>query len=409
VAPPPEPAAAPAPAVVFVVFQAGSLADGGVESVTQVIERLEGFRVTVVTQRETPVNDRWRRAGAEVEVWNLPYAMGSPRRGAGWREGRVARALSIAATNLRFARALRARGARVAHCNDILSLMHVGFGARLAGARVIHNVRAVKPEGERYGFRWRVAHRLAHVTAVLSEEMRRGIAERALPPGGAGADRLRVIRTGLDGARFSPPSAAQRAGLRAALGIGEEEFAVGYLAVVNSRKGQLPLIRHALPALVRQLPAARLYFIGGADPLEPEYAAKCREAAAACGDAVRFAGFTSRVADWYRALDAVVLASNSEGLARSMIESLACGTPVVSFDVCSAREVLEAHGCGVVVPQGDHAGLAAALAALGRDPARRRALGERAARAARELFDPERMMAAYRELYRGPGARGEVP
>ena len=92
-----------------------------------------------------------------------------------------------------------------------------------------------------------------------------------------------------------------------------------------------------------------------------------------------------------------------------MIESLACGTPVVSFDVCSAREVLEAHACGIVVPQGDHAGLAAALAALGRDPARRRALGERGARAARELFDPERMMAAYRELYRGPGPRAEAP
>jgi glycosyltransferase involved in cell wall biosynthesis len=380
-----------------------------VESVTQVIERLEGFRVTVVTQRETPVNDRWRRAGAGVEVWSLPYAMGSPLRGAGWRDGRVARALSMAATNLRFARLLRARGARVAHCNDISALMHAGFGARLAGARVIHNLRALKPEGERYGFRWRVAHRLAHVTAVLSEEMRRGLVERALPPGGAGADRVRVIRTGLDGARLSPAAPAAREALRASLGIGAGEFAVGYLAVVNSRKGQLPLVRHTLPALREELPAARVYFVGGADPLEPGYAEECRRAAAACGDAARFVGFTPRVEDWYRALDAVVLASNSEGLARSMIESLACGTPVVSFDVCSAREVLEAHACGVVVPQGDYAGLAAALAALGRDPARRRALGERGARAARELFDPERMMAAYRALYRGPGPRAEAP
>lgn len=396
-------AAGDAPAVVFVVFQSGSRANGGVESVTQVIERLEGFRVTVVTQLETPVNDRWRGAGAEVVVWSLPYAMGSSRQAAGWRDGRLARALSLAATNLRFARLLRARGARVAHCNDILSLMHAGFGARLAGARVIHNVRAVKAEGERYGARWRIAHRLAQVTAVLSEEMRDGLVARAFPPGPRARGRLRVIRTGLDFARLSPAPGEARDALRRSLGIGPGEFAVGCVAAITPRKGQLPFIRIALPALREAVPGARVHFVGGPDPREPEYAAACRLAAAECGGAARFVEFSGKVEDWYRALDAVVLASNSEGLARSMIESLACGTPVVSFDVCSAREVLEAHACGVVVPQGDHAGLAAALVALGRDPAHRQALGRRGAVVARELFDPERMIRAYRELY-APGS-----
>ncbi|HEV7588505.1 MAG TPA: glycosyltransferase family 4 protein [Longimicrobium sp.] len=396
---------APAPArdaVCFVVFQAGSEADGGVESVTQIIERLRGRRVLVVTQLETAVNDRWRRAGAEVHVWTLPYSMGSSRRRAGWRDGRAARALSTAATNLRFARLVRARGVRAAHCNDILALLHVGFGARAAGARVIFNVRAAKPAGERYGLRWRVGRHLAHDTAVLSEEMRADLLDRVRPLGRRPlGERLHVIRTGVDQARLRPAADEARAALRRSLGIAPEEFAVGYVAVVNGRKGQLAFIQHALPALRQARPDARVHFVGGPDPREPEYADACRRAAEASPGAARFVGFTPAVVEWYQALDAVVLASRGEGLARCMVESLACGTPVVSFDVCSAREVLEAHGCGVVVPQGDHAALAAALAALGRDPALRRRLGARGVEAARELFDPERMIGAYLALYAG--------
>src|SRR6202008_4050523 len=137
----------PAGPVGFVVFQAGSRADGGVESVTQIIERLRGFRVLVVTQAETEANERWRRAGAEVRVWPLPYVMGTPRGGRSWRDGRLARAASTLRTNLRFFRLLRARGIRAVHCHDVLALLHAGFGARLAGARGGFNVRAAKTAG----------------------------------------------------------------------------------------------------------------------------------------------------------------------------------------------------------------------------------------------------------------------
>jgi glycosyltransferase involved in cell wall biosynthesis len=114
---------------------------------------------------------------------------------------------------------------------------------------------------------------------------------------------------------------------------------------------------------------------------------------------MRFVGFTANVVDWYRALDVVVIASRSEGLARCMIESLACGTPVVSFDVCSAREILEQYDCGRVVPQGDYPRLVRELVALAGNSSMCNALGANGSRTARELFHPAYIMEQYEHLY----------
>jgi glycosyltransferase involved in cell wall biosynthesis len=82
-----------------------------------------------------------------------------------------------------------------------------------------------------------------------------------------------------------------------------------------------------------------------------------------------------------------------------MIESLACGTPVVSMDVCSAREVLEEHGVGFVVPAGDHAALLERVAELAAQPALRQKMAARAVEVARNLFRSDRNVLAYETIY----------
>jgi glycosyltransferase involved in cell wall biosynthesis len=76
------------------------------------------------------------------------------------------------------------------------------------------------------------------------------------------------------------------------------------------------------------------------------------------------------------------LARETFGLAA--LEGLACGRPVIVSDRGGLPEVV--GSAGLVVPAGDVEALAAALAELLGDPARRLALGEQAAARARESF-----------------------
>jgi glycosyltransferase involved in cell wall biosynthesis len=96
----------------------------------------------------------------------------------------------------------------------------------------------------------------------------------------------------------------------------------------------------------------------------------------------------------------VVLASRREGMARCMIEGVACGTPVVSFDVCSAREILEEHDCGRVAPQGEYRQLVRHVEELAASTQERRRLEKNGENTARHLFDPASIVEQYEQLYR---------
>jgi glycosyltransferase involved in cell wall biosynthesis len=200
---------------------------------------------------------------------------------------------------------------------------------------------------------------------------------------------------------FRPPFPEERSAHRARLGIAPSDFVVGCVGAIRDKKNQIEILTRMLPDLRRLAPESRLHFFGDYEPVHDDY---CRQFAAVIDELglqrmVTMHGHQSSMAGNYQALDAIVIGSRNEGLARCMIEGMAVGVPVVSFDVCSAREMLELTGAGVVVRQGDHAGLAAALSALAGDPQRRSAIGAQGCRIAGLRFRPEHVAAAYRMLY----------
>ena len=72
-------------------------------------------------------------------------------------------------------------------------------------------------------------------------------------------------------------------------------------------------------------------------------------------DRVVFVGEVShkKMPEYYNIADVLVLASDREGLANVLIESLACGTPVVAFNAWGASEVIKHEVAGRLVDRRD--------------------------------------------------------
>jgi len=88
---------------------------------------------------------------------------------------------------------------------------------------------------------------------------------------------------------------------------------------------------------------------------------------------------------WRRAAIAVLPSTYGEGVPKALLEAAACARPIVATDVPGCREVVRAGETGILVAPRDVEGLAAAIAALAADPARRSAMG----RAGRALIEAE--------------------
>ena len=93
------------------------------------------------------------------------------------------------------------------------------------------------------------------------------------------------------------------------------------------------------------------------------------------GDRVRLLGSVPHadLPRWLAAADATALASTSEGLANAWIESLACGTPVVTTPNAGAADVLADGRYGSIVDDGR---FGHEIVAVLRDPEQRAAMAE---------------------------------
>jgi glycosyltransferase involved in cell wall biosynthesis len=215
-----------------------------------------------------------------------------------------------------------------------------------------------------------------------------------------GADpRAAVLHDGLGVA----PARAPRAAARAALDLPADAFVCAILGRISTWKGQDVLIR-ALAQLGGD-PGALVLVAG--DPWQGEEGRleDLRALAASLGVAerVRFAGFRPDVENVYGAADVVAVPSTQpDPLPNSALEAAAAGCCVVAADHGGLPEIVRDGVTGRLVAPGDAGALAAALADLRADPARRERLGAAAAADVRERFAPalllERTQALYDEL-----------
>lgn len=367
--------------VLFVAMQTDAQSNGGVESLTQIALNAQRIRPILLTNLHSSRTARWREAGLETHVTPLGFSEGQIA-----RQKPAARAFAF----LRYAgvirQLMRDAGIRVVHVNDPLAMQLALVPLRMPpGGKLAFNIRDTldlgrSPSTLKYGSLFAAADH----TFFLSREM----ASYWAPYSRSLNDRSSVTYSIVDPALFQPGEPT----------VDEEMPSVLVAGVVREKKGQLAFLEHVAPALVAG--GARLVFAGDFDPEHDAYAAACARAAAPLGSAVSFLGFRHDLPDLIRAAAVVAIPSGHEGLVRVMIEAMACSRPVVSFDVCSAREILEheAPGAGAVVATGDHGAMTEALLRFCNDQVARAAAGAAGLAGARRLFDPASVVARYEDV-----------
>ncbi len=120
-------------------------------------------------------------------------------------------------------------------------------------------------------------------------------------------------------------------------------------------------------------------------------------------------GYQESLARPLAACDALAFPSlRSEGTSRVLFECLASGRPVAASRVGCVDEIVRDGREGILVPPGDDAALARALAELRADPARARRMGESARRRAEVEFDRRVMAKRFVEIYRAAAREREA-
>ena len=210
--------------------------------------------------------------------------------------------------------------------------------------------------------------------------------ERGLP-----VARGRVIWNGFDADRFlavSPP--------------GRESGPLRIISVANLvASKRIDLLLHAVAELAGSGVAARLRVVGGG-----EQSGSLRELAARLRLEVDWTPALSRdaLAAALRESDVFALPAEGESFGIVYLEAMASGLAVVATAGEGIADVIEHERNGLLLPPGDASCLAGALAALARDPGRRRELGAAAIAGAGELGWPRhavQMEALYLELMSG--------
>ncbi len=214
----------------------------------------------------------------------------------------------------------------------------------------------------------------------------------------------RVIPNGVDVEVFHPGA---QAAARRRLGLPGSHAVLlfsGYRARRNGWKDYQTL-RSAVRAVAERRLGRPVLFVVLGEGGEPEPLADGQ---------IRFVPFVDdsrMVADYYRAADLYVHAARADTFPNTVLEALACGTPVVATAVGGIPEQVRSlpaeeradaavTATGLLTPPGDPVAMAAGIGRLLSDEPLRRRLGDDAAADARRRFALDRQVEAYLDWYR---------
>lgn len=317
---------------------------------------------------------------------------GLGRRSRWWElDMKGAMALEVLTGNLQMlAQALRFKP-DVVHANDVNTLIPGWLAARLAGARLVYDAHEISADREGYAGR---------VWLVRLVEKRFGSGARGRVTttktradwflSNYGYPHMGVVQNRPD---FSDVTSDR---IREQLGVTADEVVFLYQGGLQPGRGL-----HNLVAAIRQVPSARLVFVGDGRQRQ-----SLQEAAADLSDRVHFVGQVplDELPYWTASADVGMQTLRNTCLnhystdSNKLFEYVMGGLPVIASDFPEIRQVVERYGVGELVDPDSVAAIEAAMRRLAEDGALRERLAANAV-AARRSLDWQSQVPAFLEVY----------
>ena len=347
-----------------VAHVAFSLQTGGMERLLVEFARRadrDRFRLSFysLTDRGTPADD------IEAEQWPVK-CLAKP---SGFRLRTV----------WQLAQAFRRDGVQVVHTHNSGAMIYGALAGRLAGAKAIIHSR----HGQRFGASRKQNLTFAGFSRLIDRVV--GVSEDSAAQcvrEGVAARRVRTIWNGIDLNRFRY-AGANPAGP----------------AVLVSRlvpEKDLPTLLKAVQLVVQQAPDFRLQIVGNG-PCFGEAQQIIQQLQ--LGGYVELLGERRDVPQILQRAALFVLSSRTEGISLTLLEAMASGLPVVATRAGGNSEVVEDGTTGRLVPVGDFEQLATALLSVWQNPVDARQLGDAGRARVERLFDVNRMVRQYEQMY----------
>jgi glycosyltransferase involved in cell wall biosynthesis len=350
-----------------------------------------GHTVCAVLPGRGPLADRLRAAGIRTEI--VPF-----------RGKRLSQLPRVAAAELRLARLIRAFRPDIIHAH----LLKAVVSCRIAAAGYPCAVRVSQMPGTAHLrsplLRWIDQATLWRDDLTIGSC--RAIAERYRA---MGARSVAVSYYGCDVHRIDPLTSGSE--FRREFGLAQSTPAVGMVAHMYPTRlrafREIGVKGHevflaAIPMIARRVPGAQFFVVGDELVGTGQYR-RALEATAAGLQAsaqVHFTGNRTDIAGVLAGLDVVICPSIEESASYAMVEALLMRKGVVASNVGGLPDTVLPGETGLLVPPGDPAALAGAVADLLTDPARRQELGNRGRDHCLGVFDIDATVAGLAALYR---------
>ena len=191
-----------------------------------------------------------------------------------------------------------------------------------------------------------------------------------------GLTRVTTIPNAIDTSRFRPRPANGK--LSEELGIHKAQIVVLVPANLHPRKRPFDVVESASRALAQN--PHLVYVMIRSGHLRGPVQDRCRELNIL--DSFRFPGWIdyARMPDLMNLADVVVMASESEGMARAYLEAMACERILLASNIPATRELIRDGHNGRLFRLGDTEHLAALTLEAASEPERCRKLGREARR-----------------------------